>query len=117
MDFHASTLGVADPMTSGNEFFVDLSIAICLAWYLGDDPDLYDESCSSSIMISPRSGTGAKTALLAPTTTLASFLRILFHSPSLWLGVSSLWSTAAIFPNLFTTASITCGVSPISGTR
>ena len=39
------------------------------------------------MIIMPKSGTGAKTALRAPTTTRASFEIMRRHSLSFWLGV------------------------------
>ena len=69
------------------------------------------------MIIRPKSGTGAKTALLAPITIRASFLSIRFHSESFWLGVNPECNTATVDPKRIVTASITCGVNPISGTR
>ena len=107
MEYHASTEGVAEPITKGIPRVLHLCIATCLAWYLGAFPALYEPSCSSSIIIIPRFGTGAKIALLAPITIRASFRIMRLHSESLWLGVSPEWSTAAVLPNLLTAASTT----------
>ena len=67
-----SYLGVALPNITGILFVFPLSKAISMALYLGLFSCLKLSECSSSIIIIPRFLIGAKTALLVPTTTLAS---------------------------------------------
>ena len=86
------------------------------ASYRGSDSCLYDPSCSSSITITPRSGTAANTAERAPTTTRASPAAIRACSAPLRAGVSALCSTATVSPNRATNRPAVCGVSAISGT-
>jgi len=68
-------------------------------------------------MIKPKSGTGAKIALLAPTTTFASLCKILCHCASFCEGVRPECKTAAVFPKRSTIDFATCPVKLISGTR
>ena len=96
---------------------VQIRIATCRAWYRGVVPDLYEPSCSSSIITKPKSGTGAKIPLRAPITILASLFMMRFHSFNFWLPVNPECKTATVFPNRSITASITWWVKLISGTK
>jgi len=57
---------VALPSNNGILFVLHIYLAISFALYLGLVSDLYEESCSSSIMIIPIFFKGAKIADLAP---------------------------------------------------
>ena len=95
-----------------------ISLATSFAEYLGLDSDLYELSCSSSIIINPKLLHGANIADLAPITLLASSFFILSHSSCLSPIDSLLCNTAILsFPNLPINLSNICGVSDISGTK
>ena len=86
-------------------------------WYRGLSSCLYAPSCSSSTTTRPRSGTGAKTAERAPTTTRASPSRIRHHWSCRSPAESSLWRTDTVAPKRAVAARTSIGVRPISGTR
>ena len=60
-------------------FCFAIILDISFALYLGFISDLYESSCSSSIMIIPKFLIEANIADLAPITILASPFFILFH--------------------------------------
>ena len=62
--------GVALPKTIGISYCFPKYFAISFALNLGAISDLYDVSCSSSIIIIPKLSIGAKIADLAPITIL-----------------------------------------------
>ena len=62
--------GVALPNNNGHLFTCAINDAISFASYLGVDSDLYELSCSSSIIIIPILSKGANIADLAPITIL-----------------------------------------------
>ena len=103
--------------TTGILFCFAINLAISFALNLGDISDLYDESCSSSIIIIPKFFTGANIADLAPITILAFPSFIFCHSSYLSPTESLLWSTAMQSPNLAKNLSTICGVKDISGTN
>lgn len=86
--------------TNGMSFFFAKYLAISCALYLGAMSDLYEESCSSSIIITPKFSTGAKIADLAPITIFALPLLIFFHWSNLSPCESLLCNTAMQSPNL-----------------
>lgn len=103
--------------TNGILFCFAKYFAISCALYLGDISDLYDESCSSSIIIIPKFSNGANIADLAPITIFALPLLIFFHWSNLSPCESLLCRTAMQSPNLDKNLSTICGVSDISGTN
>ena len=76
---------------------------------------LNDDSCSSSITISPRCGVGAKIALRAPTTTCTSPAAIRCQCQCRSASVRWLCSTAT-WSNRARNRCRVCGVRLISGT-
>lgn len=98
-------------------FCFAIYLAISFALNLGDISDLYDESCSSSIITIPKFLIGANIADLAPITILALFSFIFCHWSYLSPTESLLCNTAIQSPNLAKNLSTICGVSDISGTN
>ena len=99
-------------------FSFAIFFAISFASYFGTDSDLYELSCSSSIIIIPILFNGANIADLAPITILAFPSFILFHSSYLSPSDNLLCNTAiSSFPKRLINLSIICGVNDISGTN
>ena len=93
--------GVALPSTNGQSCCFAIKLATSFASYLGFASDLYDPSCSSSIIISPKSSTGENIAERAPIIILAFPSFILFQASYLSPVESLLCSTAICSsPNL-----------------
>ena len=92
--------GVALPSTNGISFFLAIYLAISFALYFGDISDLYDESCSSSIIIIPKFFIGAKIADLAPISILYLSSFKFFHCSFLSPIDNLLCKTAIQSPNL-----------------
>lgn len=93
--------GVALPNTTGNLPIPPKILAISFALYLGVLSDLYELSCSSSIIIIPIFSVGANIADLVPIIMFAFPSFILFHSSYL-SPIDNLLCNIAIFsfPNL-----------------
>lgn len=110
--------GVALPKTSGTFLSLHIYLAISFASYLGAISDLYEPSCSSSIITIPKFSTGANIAERAPIIILAFPSLILCHWSYLSPTDSLLCSTAIFsFPNLAINLFTVCGVNDISGTN
>ena len=66
-----TTDGVAVPSTTTASDILPRSTAASIVSYFGVISDLYDASCSSSIIMAPRSSNGAYIPDLAPISILA----------------------------------------------
>jgi len=107
---------VAEPSTTGAATRFARMMATSRAWYRGDRRFLNEVSCSSSMTMSPRWGTGAKTATWVPTTTSARPWRMSRHSRCRSVSLRSLWRTATRL-NRWRKRWMVWGVRAISGTR